>query len=56
MVHGLTSYFLSDKPLFSEKVEELLEFLENSPLVAHNAGFDFEFLNHKLERCGKATA
>ncbi len=53
MVHGLTSTFLSDKPLFSERVEELLEFLENSPLVAHNAGFDFGFLNHELERCGR---
>ena len=53
MVHGLTSTFLSDKPLFSERVEELLEFLEDSPLVAHNAGFDFGFLNHELERCGR---
>jgi DNA polymerase-3 subunit epsilon len=54
-VHGLTSIFLSDKPLFSEKVEELLDFLEDSPLVAHNAGFDFGFLNFELERCGRPT-
>ena len=53
MVHGLSSTFLSDKPLFSEKVEELLEFIEDSPLVAHNAGFDFGFLNFELERCGR---
>jgi DNA polymerase-3 subunit epsilon len=52
-VHGLTSIFLSDKPLFSETVEELLEFIEDSPLVAHNAGFDFGFLNFELERCGR---
>ena len=37
MVHGLTNIFLSDKPLFSEKVDELLEFIEDLPLVAHNA-------------------
>jgi DNA polymerase III subunit epsilon len=54
-VHGLTSIFLSDKPLFSEKVEELLEFIEDSPLVAHNAGFDFGFLNFELERCGRPS-
>jgi len=54
-VHGLTSIFLSDKPLFSEKAEELLEFIEDSPLVAHNAGFDFGFLNFELERCGRPT-
>jgi DNA polymerase-3 subunit epsilon len=52
-VHGLTSIFLSDKPLFSETVEELLDFLEDSPLVAHNASFDFGFLNFELERCGR---
>ena len=54
MVHGLTTTFLSDKPLFADKAEELLEFLEDSPLVAHNAAFDFGFLNHELERCGRA--
>jgi DNA polymerase-3 subunit epsilon len=53
MVHGLSNLFLSDKPRFSEKAEALLEFIEDSPLVAHNAGFDFGFLNHELERCGR---
>jgi DNA polymerase III subunit epsilon len=53
MVHGLTSTFLSDKPLFSEKADELLEFIEDAPLVAHNAAFDFGFLNLELERCGR---
>ena len=52
-VHGLTNLFLSDKPRFAEKAEELLEFLEDSPLVAHNASFDFGFLNFELEKCGK---
>ena len=52
-VHGLTAIFLSDKPRFSEKAEELLEFIEDSPLVAHNAGFDFGFLNFELGRCGR---
>ena len=53
-VHGLSDIFLSDKPLFADKVEELLEFIGDSPLVAHNAGFDFGFLNHELERCGRS--
>ena len=52
-VHGLTAIFLSDKPRFGERAEELLEFIEDSPLVAHNASFDFGFLNHELERCGR---
>lgn len=54
-VHGLTAIFLSDKPRFSEKAEELLEFIADSPLVAHNAGFDFGFLNFELERCGRSA-
>jgi len=54
-VHGLTAIFLSDKPRFSEKVAELLDFIEDSPLVAHNASFDFGFLNFELERCGLAA-
>src|SRR6476619_982461 len=52
-VHGLTTIFLSDKPRFFERAEELLDFIEDSPLVAHNAGFDFGFLNSELERCGR---
>jgi DNA polymerase-3 subunit epsilon len=51
-VHGLTTIFLSDKPRFSEKAEELLEFIADAPLIAHNASFDFGFLNFELERCG----
>ena len=52
-VHGLSETFLSDKPLFRDRVEELLEFLEDSMLVAHNARFDFGFLNHELKLCSR---
>jgi DNA polymerase-3 subunit epsilon len=50
-VHGLSDRFLSDKPLFADKAHELLEFLGDSPLIAHNASFDFGFLNAELGRC-----
>ncbi|MBY8824716.1 DNA polymerase III subunit epsilon [Sphingomonas colocasiae] len=52
-VHGLSETFLSDKPLFADKVEELLEFIADSPMVAHNAQFDFSFLNHELGLCAR---
>jgi DNA polymerase III subunit epsilon len=52
-VHGLSETFLSDKPLFEDKVEDLLDFLDDSPLVAHNAAFDFSFLNAELYACGR---
>jgi DNA polymerase-3 subunit epsilon len=51
-VHGLTDAFLADKPRFHERASELLEFIGESPLVAHNAGFDFGFLNAELAICG----
>lgn len=50
-VHGLSSAFLADKPLFAQHASELLEFLGDAPLVAHNAGFDFGFLNAELALC-----
>ena len=52
-VHGLSEEFLSDKPLFADKVEELLAFIGDSQLVIHNAQFDLGFLNAELERAGR---
>ena len=51
-VHGLGDAFLADKPRFAERMHELVEFLGECPLVAHNAGFDFAFLNAELAVCG----
>jgi len=51
-VHGLSSSFLLDKPLFAEVVETFLEFIGDSQLVIHNAGFDLKFINAELERVG----
>jgi DNA polymerase-3 subunit epsilon len=51
-VHGLSSAFLSDKPLFKDCAADLLEFLGDANLVAHNAQFDFGFLNAELVACG----
>ncbi|MBK5264255.1 MAG: DNA polymerase III subunit epsilon [Alphaproteobacteria bacterium] len=53
-IHGLSDTFLSDKQLFPVGVDVLLEFLGDSPLVAHNAKFDFGFLNHELMLCGRS--
>src|SRR5215467_12189106 len=52
-VHGLSSEFLKDKPFFGDVVDEFLTFLEDAPLVAHNAMFDLGFLNAELERAGR---
>ena len=49
-VHGLSSEFLADKPLFTHVVEEFLEFIADAPLVIHNASFDIGFINAELDR------
>jgi DNA polymerase-3 subunit epsilon len=54
-VHGLSDAFLADKPRFREAAEQFLEFVADSPLVAHNASFDFGFLNAELALCGLAA-
>ena len=54
-IHGLSADFLKDKPFFAERAEELIDFLGDAQLVAHNASFDFGFLNAELERAGRAA-
>jgi DNA polymerase III subunit epsilon len=51
-IHGLSDAFLADKPRFADLARDLLAFIGDSPLVAHNASFDFGFLNRELSICG----
>jgi DNA polymerase-3 subunit epsilon len=53
-VHGISADQLKDKPLFAEIADDLLTFIGEAPLVAHNAMFDLGFLNAELERAGKS--
>jgi DNA polymerase-3 subunit epsilon len=52
-IHGLSTEFLKDKPFFAEIVEDLIAFIGDAPIVAHNALFDLAFLNAELERADK---
>ncbi|MFZ4809537.1 MAG: DNA polymerase III subunit epsilon [Hyphomicrobiaceae bacterium] len=52
-VHGISSAFLKDKPLFREVVDAFLEFVAEDMLVIHNANFDVGFINAELERLGR---
>jgi DNA polymerase III subunit epsilon len=49
-VHGITIDKLRDAPRFEEVMEEMLAFFGDGPLIAHNAPFDFGFLNAELSR------
>lgn len=52
-IHGISNDMLKDKPLFSEIVEDFLQFTDGAKLVAHNAMFDLGFINAELERVDK---
>lgn len=53
-IHGLSTEFLKDKPVFSDVMDEFLDYVgEDSVLVAHNAEFDMRFINWELENAGK---
>ncbi len=51
-VHGLTTEFLKDKPLFTEAVGDFLDFIGDAALVIHNAEFDMKFINAELQSAG----
>jgi DNA polymerase-3 subunit epsilon len=52
-VHGITTEFLQDKPLFKDVADDFLAFIEDAPLVAHNASFDLGFINAELDRASR---
>ncbi len=48
-IHGLSEEFLSNKPTFSEIVEDFFNFIKDSDLIIHNSKFDLTFINYELE-------
>jgi DNA polymerase III subunit epsilon len=52
-IHGLSASFLKDFPSFQDVHHLFLEFIQDSPLVIHNARFDMTFLNAELSLLGK---
>ena len=51
-VHGFTRADLEGKPKFRDAAAAMLEFLGDSPVIAHNAPFDFKFLDAELKAAG----
>ncbi|MBB3172611.1 DNA polymerase-3 subunit epsilon [Endobacter medicaginis] len=49
-VHGFTREDLRGKPTFDAVIADFLEFIGDDPLIAHNAPFDFGFINAELAR------
>lgn len=54
-IHGISTSFLKDKPLFREVYADFLDFIADAPLVIHNAPFDIGFINMELEKVGQKS-
>lgn len=52
-VHGITDDMVRGKPVFGDLCDELLEFVADAPIVAHNAAFDRDFINTELGLAGR---
>jgi len=53
-ITGITNKFLSDKKYFNDHCDELLRFIDNDPLIIHNADFDVGFINNELSLLGRS--
>jgi DNA polymerase-3 subunit epsilon len=54
-IHGISTEFLQDKPIFNHVVDGFLKFIGDDKLVIHNASFDLKFLNYELKILGLET-
>lgn len=54
-IHGLSTEFLKDKPIFDHVVPKFLDFIKDTKIIIHNAAFDTKFINHELRILGLPT-
>lgn len=53
-VHGITEEMVKDSPTEAEVLPKIFDFIKDYPIVAHNAIFDYSFLNEaSLRHFGK---
>ena len=53
-VHGITDEKVRDAPKFHEVVDDLMDFIGDAQMIAHNAAFDRNFIDFEYNRCGRA--
>ncbi len=54
-VHGISNARVANEPRFHEVCDELLDFMGDAVLIAHNAAFDRGFVNAELGRAGRGV-
>ena len=51
-IHGISTEFLKDKPIFDHVAHKFLEYVKDAKVIIHNAAFDTKFINHELRILG----
>lgn len=51
-IHGISNDKVVGKPIFKDIIDKFIEFVADSPLIAHNAPFDMKFLHYEFELLG----
>lgn len=51
-IHRITNETVKDQPTFDQVAEDIIKFIGDGSIIAHNAGFDRRMLNNELRRCG----
>jgi len=49
-IHGITPDMVEDAPTEAEAMPKIMEFIQDYPIIAHNAIFDYSFLNEASKR------
>lgn len=52
-VHGIKLEDIAHEPVFQERVDEIIAYIDGAELIIHNAKFDLNFLDHHFAELGK---
>ncbi len=52
-IHGITNERVKNEPIFAEVAQQILDFIKDTEILAHNSEFDAKFINNEIELCGR---
>ena len=53
-ITGIDNTMVANAPIFTQVIDDFLDFIENHPIIGHNILFDFSFLKYHCQQAGYA--